>query len=271
MHPHRRRCRRYVPQHLLREDCHSITNTTLPGTNTDAVAIDKSQQHTPNRGLLAHFKTPTSPDVTQGIEDAVRAVLTLSKLSTSDIASVTVGTTHFINAAIERDVRRLNKVAIIRLSKSFLREVPPFSDFPPALAKIINGYVGYVDGGLHIDGSEEAPVDMRQVFERCAEIRALGLSAVVIAGVFSPIDEIFQQERQVQRIVSRELPGVDVICSHEVANIGFLERENASILNAAILKYAKRTVNGFHRAMKTLGLSCPLFLTQNDGEYLSLR
>jgi N-methylhydantoinase A/oxoprolinase/acetone carboxylase beta subunit len=207
--------------------------------------------------------------VTQGIEDAVRAVLTLSKLSTSDIASVTVGTTHFINAAIERDVRRLNKVAIIRLSKSFLREVPPFSDFPPGLARIINGYVGYVDGGLHIDGSEESPINESQVVARCAEIRALGLSSVVIAGVFSPIDEIFQQERQVQRIVSRELPGVDVICSHEVANIGFLERENASILNAAILKYAKRTINGFQRAMKTLGLSCPLFLTQNDGEFLS--
>ena len=139
------------------------TNTTLSGTNTDAVAIDKSQQHTPNRGLLAHFKTPTTPDVTQGIEDAVRAVLTLSQLSTSDIASVTVGTTHFINAAIERDVRRLNKVAIIRLSKSFLREVPPFSDFPPGLAKIINGYVGYVDGGLHIDWSEESPINESQV------------------------------------------------------------------------------------------------------------
>jgi N-methylhydantoinase A/oxoprolinase/acetone carboxylase beta subunit len=253
------------------QDCRSTANTTSPGTNTDAVAIDKSQQNTPSRGLLAHFKTPTSPDVTQGIEDAVRAVLALSKLSTSEIASVTVGTTHFINAAIERDVRRLNKVAIIRLSKSFLREVPPFSDFPPGLAKIINGYVGYIDGGLHIDGSEESPVNESQVVARCAEIRALGLSSVVIAGVFSPIDEIFQQERQVQRIVSRELPGVDVICSHEVANIGFLERENASILNAAILRYAKRTINGFHRAMKTLELGCPLFLTQNDGTLLDSR
>jgi N-methylhydantoinase A/oxoprolinase/acetone carboxylase beta subunit len=39
-------------------------------------------------------------------------------------------------------------------------------------------------------------------------------------------------------------------------------------LNAAILKYAKRTINGFHRAMKTLELGCPLFLTQNDGDFL---
>jgi N-methylhydantoinase A/oxoprolinase/acetone carboxylase beta subunit len=181
---------------------------------------------------------------------------------------VTVGTTHFINAAIEHDARRLNKVAVIRLSKSFLREVPPFSDFPRGLAKIINGYVGYVDGGLHIDGSQESPIVESQVVARCAEIQALGLSTVVIAGVFSPIDEIFQQEEQVRTIVSRELPDIEIICSHEVANIGFLERENASILNAAILKYAKRTVNGFRRAMRSLKLTCPLFLTQNDGTLL---
>jgi N-methylhydantoinase A/oxoprolinase/acetone carboxylase beta subunit len=181
---------------------------------------------------------------------------------------VTVGTTHFINAAIEHDARRLNKVAVIRLSKSFLREVPPFSDFPQGLAKIINGYVGYVDGGLQIDGSQESPIVESQVVARCAEIRALGLSSVVVAGVFSPIDEIFQQEEQVRMIISRELPSVEIICSHEVANIGFLERENASILNAAILKYAKRTVNGFRRAMRSLRLTCPLFLTQNDGTLL---
>ncbi|KAI5211139.1 hypothetical protein AUEXF2481DRAFT_46721 [Aureobasidium subglaciale EXF-2481] len=238
------------------------------GTNTDAVAIDTSKQQTDTRGLLAHFKTPTTPDVTKGIETAIRTVLETSRLSTSDVVSVTVGTTHFINAAIEHDARRLNKVAIIRLSKSFLREVPPFSDFPPGLAEIINGYVGYVDGGLHIDGSEESPIVESQVIARCAEIKALGLSSVVIAGVFSPIDEIFQQEEQVRKIVFRELPGVEVVCSHQVANIGFLERENASILNAAILDYAKRTVGGFRRAMKALNLKCRLFLTQNDGTLL---
>ena len=238
------------------------------GTNTDAVAIDTSQQRTETRGLLAHYKTPTTPDVTKGIETAIRTILDLSKLSTSDIVSVTVGTTHFINAAIEQDARRLNRVAIIRLSKSFLREVPPFSDFPPGLAEIINGYVGYVDGGLHIDGSQESPIVESQVVARCAEIKALGLTSVVIAGVFSPIDEIFQQEEQVRKIVTRELPGVEVVCSHEVANIGFLERENASILNAAILDYAKRTVSGFRRAMKALKLTCRLFLTQNDGTLL---
>ncbi|KAK5121095.1 hypothetical protein LTR85_005579 [Meristemomyces frigidus] len=238
------------------------------GTNTDAVAIDPSQQFEASRGVLAHHKTPTTPDVTEGIEKAVRAVLEKSALPTDRIASVTVGTTHFINAVVEQDARRLRRVAILRLSKSFLREVPPFSEFPPGLTSIIKGYVGYCDGGLHIDGSEEAPIVEEQVVERCAEIKKLGLTAIVVVGAFSPIDEVFRQEDRVKEIVLREIPGADVVVSHEVANIGLLERENASILNAAILRYAKRTVKGFRRAMKQLQLTCPLFLTQNDGTLL---
>lgn len=159
-------------------------------------------------------------------------------------------------------------MAILRLSKNFLREVPPFSEFPSGLTSILKGYVGYLDGGLHIDGSQEAPIVESQVIEKCAEIKKLGLTAVVVVGCFSPIDEEFKQEDRVRDIVKREIPDADVIVSHEVANIGLLERENASILNAAILRYAKRTVKGFRRAMKALKLTCPLFLTQNDGTLL---
>lgn len=206
--------------------------------------------------------------MTEGIEEAVRTVLSKSGLPADKIASVTVGTTHFINAVVEQDARRLRRVAILRLSKNFLREVPPFSEFPSGLTSIVKGYVGYLDGGLHIDGSQEAPVVESQVVEQCAEIKKLGLTAVVVVGCFSPIDEEFKQEDHVRDIVRREIPDADVIVSHEVANIGLLERENASILNAAILRYAKRTVKGFRRAMKALELTCPLFLTQNDGTLL---
>lgn len=250
------------------------------GTNTDAVAIDVAlaAKGDPQRGVLTYKKTPTTPDATSGIETAVRALLAPGPGPTGTpgihpdrIASVTVGTTHFINSVVERDARRLRKVAVLRLSRSFLREVPPFADFPPDLAAILRGYCGVVDGGLHIDGSQEAPLREDQVVRECARIRALGLTAVVVAGVFSPIDESFHQERRVRDIVLRELGGegkVDVVCSHEVANLGFLERENASILNAAVLAYARRTVGRFRLAMRRLRLRCPLFLTQNDGTVL---
>ncbi|KAJ3955115.1 hypothetical protein N0V92_008383 [Colletotrichum tropicale] len=241
------------------------------GTNTDAVAIDLSLQHSESRGVLAHFKTPTTPDATSGIETAVRTILAAADLTNSPerIASVTIGTTHFINAVIERDVRRLQKVGVLRLSKSFLREVPAFAEFPPDLAAVLKSYVGIVDGGLHIDGSQEAPVIEAQVVAECAKIRESGVGAVVISGVYSPIDEVFGQEEKVRDIILREVPGIDVVCSKEAsASIGFIERENAAILNGAILRYARKTVSRFRLAIKRLNLTCPLFLTQNDGTIL---
>lgn len=236
------------------------------GTNTDAVILDTDAVDAPHRGVIAFDKSPTtSPNVTDGIEAAVKSVLQQAGNPHSDVACLVIGTTHFINAIVEHDSRRLSKVAIIRLSKSFTREIPPFSDFPAALKEILNGYYGFVDGGLHIDGSEEAPIVEEQVVRECQAIRALGLTAVVISGVFSPIDKHFRQEERVREIMQRELPNIDIIISSEVSNLGFLERENAAILNASILRFARRTVVGFKAAMKRLSLTCALFLSQNDG------
>lgn len=122
-----------------------------------------------------------------------------------------------------------------------------------------------IQSGLHIDGSEEAPIIEEEIVQQCHQIRKLGIEAVVISGVFSPIDEHFKQEHHVRTIIQRELPTVDVVCSSEVSNIGFLERENASILNASILKFAWKTIKGFRAAMKRLDLHCALYITQNDG------
>lgn len=170
--------------------------------------------------MLAFHKTPTTRDTTSGIETALHAVLVASQIERSRITSVTVGTTAFLNAVIERDSRRLRRVGVLRLSQSFLRDIPPLSDWPAGLASLVRGYVGYVDGGLNIDGSEEAPIVEAQVVRECDKFRAHGLRTIVVAGVYAPIDQAFQQENRVRAILQRELPGVDIVCSHEVANIG---------------------------------------------------
>lgn len=192
--------------------------TIVLGTNTDAVILDISAQESENRGVIAHYKTPTTPDVTDGIEKAIRHVLDQTKIPHEDFNCVIIGTTHFINAVVEQDARRLRRVAILRISKSFLREIPPFSEFPPGLASICNGYLGYIAGGVDISGLQEAPLNEEQVVKHCQEIKKLGLRSVVIAGVFSPIDEVWGQEKLVREIILQELPGIDVVCSNEVRN-----------------------------------------------------
>jgi N-methylhydantoinase A/oxoprolinase/acetone carboxylase beta subunit len=126
-----------------------IALSDAKATSRDAVILDLSQSQALNRGVLALYKTPTtSPNVTDGIETAVRSVLEQSQIDRRNIACLTIGTTHFVNAIVENDSRRLSKVAIIRLSKSFTKEIPPFSDFPPALKHIMNGYYCFVSGGI---------------------------------------------------------------------------------------------------------------------------
>jgi N-methylhydantoinase A/oxoprolinase/acetone carboxylase beta subunit len=51
-----------------------------------------------------------------------------SSIDPGDVASVTIGTTHFINAVVEMDRARLAKVAVIRLCGPFSKGVDPVSD-----------------------------------------------------------------------------------------------------------------------------------------------
>jgi N-methylhydantoinase A/oxoprolinase/acetone carboxylase beta subunit len=51
--------------------------------------------------------------------------------------------------------------------------------------------------------------------------------------------------------------------SHRLGRIGLLERENAALLNAALIDLARATIAGFITAVR--GIAAPLYLTQNDG------
>ncbi len=100
------------------------------------------------RGVLAYFKSPTTPNVSDGIEAAVRQVLENASVPPSNVACVSIGTTAFVNAVLEADARRLAKVAVIRLCGPYTRQCPPFIDFPVRLRALTEGHVGYVDGGF---------------------------------------------------------------------------------------------------------------------------
>ena len=53
--------------------------------------------------------------------------------------------------------------------------------------------------------------------------------------------------------------------SYEVILIGLLGWENAAVLNERLKPLCKKTVTAFFEALRTLGLKCPFYLTQNDG------
>jgi DUF917 family protein/N-methylhydantoinase A/oxoprolinase/acetone carboxylase beta subunit len=238
------------------------------GTNSDAAIIDITAFDSPHRGVLASHKAATTPDITSGIEKAIQSILDQSKVDKRSILSVTIGTTHFINALVEADVRRLDKVAVVRLCGAFTRTIHPFADFPVGLKRVLDGGAYFLDGGLEIDGREIAQLDHEQIRKTAREIVASGVKSVALVGIFAPLDHSGIHEQKCKEILLQAAPSLQVICSQDLGSPGLLERENATILNAAILNTAKTTIRGFKRAMTRLQLACPLYLSQNDGTLL---
>ena len=248
---------------------HLRIGVDVGGTNTDGVVLDPSRAAEPDKGIIAWHKSATTTNPSVGINDAITTMFAAANISTSDVASVTIGTTHFVNAVVERDANRLSKVAVVRLSGPFGKHAPPCVDWPNDMRELILGYYAQVKGGLEVDGYLISDIDEAEIRSHCREIKERGLRSVVVNGVFSPIDTVEKQEERAAQIIREEIPGCDVVCSKEVANLGFLERENAAILNASILSFARKTIRSFQDPVKKLGLHCPVFITQNDGTILS--
>jgi N-methylhydantoinase A/oxoprolinase/acetone carboxylase beta subunit len=118
---------------------------------SDAVILDFSSTTSP---VLASFKSPTTPDVTLGIQKAIQGCLEASSTDISRIQAIAIGTTSFVNSLVERDVSKLEKVGVIRLCGPHSRKCPPFVSFPYELRHVLEGPAWLVQGGLQVDGRE---------------------------------------------------------------------------------------------------------------------
>ena len=224
------------------------------GTNTDAVLVDQDT-------VVGAVKTPTTRDVTGGVATALEDLITLVGPEAKNASSVTIGTTHFLNAVVER--RRLNKVAAVRISLPASASLPPFVDWPEDVAAIANGGHYMVRGGHEYDGREIVPLDEEELARVGRDIRKAGITSVGISAVFSPLNAEF--EERAREIIEAECPGVRITCSHSLGRLGLLERENATLLNAALLDLAEEATDAFQQALEQLGITAPLYIALNDG------
>jgi N-methylhydantoinase A/oxoprolinase/acetone carboxylase beta subunit len=224
------------------------------GTNTDAVLIEEGR-------VVRAVKAPTSEDVTTGILDSLKSLGATGMLTGRKIDGVMIGTTHFINAVVQR--RHLTPVAALRLGMPASASLPPFCDWPEDLAALVRGGVWMVEGGHEYDGRLFMPLDEAAVTRAAQEMKAAGLRSVGISAIFSPLDP--SHERRAAELVSEVMPDAVITCSSDLGRIGLLERENAGLLNAALADLARDTIAAFEKAIADSGIAAPLFITQNDG------
>lgn len=229
-------------------------------THTDAVIIDE------NSGLVSATKTQTTPDVTAGIIEALKKVLQISGVPRDEVVSVMFGTTHVLNAIVQR--KGLGRVGVIRIGLPATLAVEPMSDWPSDLRVAVDGGVALIKGGHEYTGEEISKLDEDSLKKAVESFVRNGVDSIAVSSVFSTVNP--EHEIKAREIAEKIAPQVPVVLSHETATIGLLERENATILNAAAIPVMRRVISSLRRAMDELGLQhAKIFFAQNDGTVAS--
>ena len=228
------------------------------GTNTDAVVMQGDK-------ILSGVKSQTTEDVMTGVVDAVEKALEEAGADKAKVTAVMVGTTHFTNAVVER--KHLARIAAVRLCLPAAQCLPPMVDWPDDIRQTVGNQYWMAKGGYEFDGREISSLDLDELDGIAAEIAKAGIDTVAITSVFSPVND--EMERKAMEQMAKSLPGVDFTLSSEIGRLGILERENAAIMNASLRALSERTVDAFGRALEKVGLTCPYYITQNDGTLMS--
>lgn len=228
------------------------------GTNTDAVLLD-------GLTVLASVKAPTTADVTSGIKAALADLMARAGTEMREAGAVIIGTTHFVNAVVER--QRLNRVTALRICLPASSSLPPFVDWPADLRDLVREDTILLPGGFEVDGREIAAFDDRLMEDAARRIADSGVEAVAVSGVFSPLRG--DHELRAAEALEKFCPGVSVTLSRDLGRMGLMERENVAIMNAALSRLARATTKGFRDAIAASGLAAKLYLTQNDGTVMS--
>jgi len=237
---------------------HIRIGVDVGGTNTDAVAFSKNE-------LIAVTKSPTTQDVTSGVTNAILGLIKFGRLQPKEVSAVMVGTTHFVNALIES--KHLIPTAVVRLCGKTTQAIHPFRDWPLRLREAIQAETFFLEGGHEFDGRTIGTLNLSQIDDVIEKINNAGIRAVAISSVFSPLNQ--SHELFVAQRFYEHAPNISVSISSEIGRIGFLERENATILNACLKDIAEKIVSALQRSLIELGIYCKLFISQNDGTLMS--
>jgi N-methylhydantoinase A/oxoprolinase/acetone carboxylase beta subunit len=228
----------------------------IGGTHTDTVLVE-------NGKIIQAYKTLTTTPLEEGVRRG------LSKVAIRhSIESVNIGTTHATNALLE--AKNLFRTGVIRLAGHDPTSLRPCFQWPQVLRQKVFAGMAQVGGGYECDLREISPFDAKQVREAAKRLVLEGAESFAITGVFSPIfaDQEKQAEEAIREVLGERFP---ISLSHQIGGIGFIERENATILNAALKRPMQEGFSRLREVMEDLGIEAPLFITQNNGSVIDLK
>lgn len=230
------------------------------GTNTDAVLINSDLQ------VVKSLKVATSLDIYSGITEAIHEILKDTDIDRGSITQAMLGTTQCTNAIVER--KKLAPVALLRLGAPAMLGIAPMIDWPQELKGFVVAQES-VAGGYEYDGKEIAPLDTEAVRSFFQRIKGT-VSSIAISCIFSPVR---REHEDICADIAKEILGKDIIVSKssEIGSLSFIERENATILNAGLYEVARSFTDGFAKSLQEEQVTnASIYLSQNDGTLMTM-
>ena len=231
------------------------------GTNTDAVLMD-------GQTVVSWTKTPTTPNVTEGITTALRAIVIDSGLNVKELDGVMIGTTHFTNAVVER--RRLAADSLYPAGTA--RDgvcLPPMVDWPDELRDVVGrSAITWPMVGTSSTGAKSRPLTLMRSSGIADTNRGKGHHG------HCDLVGLFAGQYHLRGTGRRNRPGVipdaHITLSSTIGRIGLLERENAAIMNACLRDLALSGPSTASRLRwPNMKIDAPFYLSQNDGTLMN--
>ena len=238
-----------------------IIGVDIGGTNTDAVLVDDQNK------IICAVKTTTTNDISIGFSTALNNLIEQSAIQPNQVQGIFLGTTHATNAILQK--KDLFRVGVIRIAGQRPETLPVAFAWPQDLKDAVIGGVETVGGGLECHGGPLTSICKEEIRNAISRLLEKAVDSIAVIGVFSPLDGA--QERLISDLIKEAAgPYFPISLSNEIGGIGFIERENSTILNASLKWVMQQGFSSLQRACQALKLTCSLMITQNDGSLIEM-
>ncbi|NNM60532.1 MAG: hypothetical protein HKM04_12070 [Legionellales bacterium] len=230
------------------------------GTTVDLVVIDSTGY------LVKSCKIPLTDGIENCIIKGIKQLFQDESIQPQNCLSIHIGTTIALNSLLE--ISSLYKVGLLRIAGHY-PDVPPAYEFPARQRQAILTSFETISGGREVDNQAISILDRVSIIDAIDKLLGAGTEAIGIISVFSPLyseDEIYAEN------IIRQHFGEDIVLtlSSQLGGLGFIERENNTLVNTALKKVMKKSFAFLAATCKQLGFQCDYFITQNNGTLISL-
>jgi N-methylhydantoinase A len=217
----------------------------------DTTPADPSLAVMRGLGEIARQRGTGLPELLSGIDLAIHG----TTIATNTLIQRTGPVTGLLCTAGFRDILHLRDG--YKSQRFNVREPHPGELVPRALRRPVRERIA-------AGGEILSPLHEEDVVEAAAMFRAAGVQSVAIAFLWSVADP--RHEERAAAILAVHLPGIDVICSHQVlSEMREWQRTSAALISAYVRPALRRYLTQLEGDLASNAIGGPLLVLQNNG------